>query len=67
MLDGAVREKQLFNLAENPHEFLAQHSAPSVIALTGVTPEAEQVNLAGDPRYADKLTELEALLLAEMR
>ncbi|MCA9159079.1 MAG: sulfatase-like hydrolase/transferase [Planctomycetales bacterium] len=67
VLDGAVREKQLFNLAENPNEFLGQHHAPSVIALTGVTPEAEQVNLAGDPRYADKLAEMEALLLAEMR
>lgn len=67
VLDGAVREKQLFNLAENPNEFLGQHHARSVIALTGVTPEAEQVNLAGDPRYADKLAEMEALLLAEMR
>ncbi|MEZ6078012.1 MAG: hypothetical protein R3C56_20785 [Pirellulaceae bacterium] len=38
-----------------------------MIALTGVTPEAEQVNLAGDPRYADKLAEMETLLLAEMR
>ncbi|MCC7339238.1 MAG: sulfatase-like hydrolase/transferase [Pirellulaceae bacterium] len=66
-LDGVVREKQLFNLAENPNEFLGQHHAPSVIALTGVTPEAEQVNLAGDPRYADKLAEMETLLLAEMR
>ncbi|MEZ6078011.1 MAG: hypothetical protein R3C56_20780 [Pirellulaceae bacterium] len=26
-LDGAVREKQLFNLAENPNEFLGQHHA----------------------------------------
>lgn len=67
VLNGAVREKQLFNLAENPHEYLAEHHAPSVIALTGVTPEAEQTNLAGDPRYADELAEMEALLLAEMR
>lgn len=67
VLDGTVREKQLFNLAENPHEFLAEHHAPGVIALTGVTPSAEQTNLAGDPRFAGKLVEMEALLLAEMR
>ncbi len=67
VLDGTVREKQLFNLAENPDEFLKEHHDPKVIALTGVTPKPNQVNLAGDPRYADKLKEMEALLLAEMR
>ncbi len=67
VLEGVVREKQLFNLVENPHEYLAEHHAPSVIALTGVPPEAEQTNLASDPRFADKLGEMEALLLAEMR
>jgi arylsulfatase A-like enzyme len=64
--DG-VRETQLFNLAENPHEFLDQHHDSRVTSLTGVAPERHQVNLAGDPRYADKLAELESLLLAEMR
>ena len=67
VLDGTVRETQLFNLAENPDEFLKEHQDPKVIALTGITPKPNQVNLAGDPRYADKLKELEALLLAEMR
>jgi arylsulfatase A-like enzyme len=67
VLDGAVHEKQLFNLAENPHELLAQHAAPEVIALTGVTPKPEQTNLASDPKYAQKLAEMEALLLSEMR
>ncbi len=67
VLDGSVREKQLFNLAENPYEYLAPHHAPSVIALTGVTPKAHQLNLAGDPRFAGKLAEMEALLLSEMR
>jgi arylsulfatase A-like enzyme len=65
--DGAVRETQLFNLAENPHELLAQHRDPKVIALTGVRAEPHQVNLAGDARHAAKLAEMEALLLAEMR
>jgi arylsulfatase A-like enzyme len=67
VLEGAVHETQLFHLAENPHEFIAQHHDPQVIALTGVTPAKSQTNLAGDPRYADKLQEMEALLLAEMR
>ena len=67
VMNGAVREAQLFNLAENPHEFLAQHHDSKVIALTGATPAKHQVNLAGDPKYAAKLTEMRALLLSEMR
>ena len=66
-MDGRVRETQLFNLAENPHEFIEQHHDPKVIALTGITPEKHQRNLAGDPRFADTLREMESLLLAEMR
>jgi choline-sulfatase len=64
---GATRVTQLFNLAENPLEFLAEHHSPEVTALTGVTPEPHQINLAGDPRHAAKLAEMEALLLDEMR
>jgi choline-sulfatase len=67
VLNGSVRETQLFNLAENPDEFLEQHHDPKVTALTGVTPAKHQVNLAGDPRHADQLKEMEALLLSEMR
>ncbi|QDU92866.1 sulfatase-like hydrolase/transferase [Lignipirellula cremea] len=57
VLDGQVHETQLFNLAANPHEFLTQHRQ------TG----SQQTNLAGDPQHAEKLAEMEALLLAEMR
>ena len=67
VLDGAVRKTQLFNLAENPHELLAEHHDPAVVKLTGNRPSANQRNLAADPRYADKLAEMEALLLSEMR
>ena len=67
VMDGTVRETQLFNLRENPNEFIEQHHAPEVIALTGVKPAAHQRNLATDPRHAAKLAEMEALLLAEMR
>ncbi|MFI4860667.1 MAG: sulfatase-like hydrolase/transferase [Phycisphaerales bacterium JB063] len=66
VLDGEVRQTQLFNLADNPDELLIEHHAPAVVALTGHTPAAHQVNLADDPRYAAKRAELEQLLQAEM-
>ncbi len=50
--DRSVNETQLFNLAENPNELLPEHGKP---------------NLAKDPKHADKLKEMQALLLAEMR
>lgn len=62
-----VHVTQLFNLAENPYEFLPEHRAAEVTSLTGVVPEPHQTNLADDPRYAEKRAEMEALLLAEMR
>jgi arylsulfatase A-like enzyme len=67
VLDGQVRQTQLFNLAENPYEFLEQHHGSDVNQRTGNTPTQQQRNLANDPRYADKLREMESLLLAEMR
>jgi arylsulfatase A-like enzyme len=50
-----VRETQLFNLRENPHELIAEHRHPKT------------TNLAADPQHAAKLAEMRALLLAEMR
>lgn len=67
VLDGRVRETQLFHLASNPQEFLPEHHDPAVVALTGITPTPEQTNLADDPRHAAKLEELQNLLLTEMR
>jgi arylsulfatase A-like enzyme len=67
VMEGKVRETQLFNLAENPDELLEEHHAPKVAALTGTRPGKNQVNLAGDPKYADRLKEMEELLLAEQR
>jgi choline-sulfatase len=64
---GQVHETQLFNLAENPFELLREHHDSKVIALTGNRPTPSQVNLAGDPRHAAKLKEMEAVLLAEQR
>jgi arylsulfatase A-like enzyme len=66
VLDGTVRETQLFNLAENPYELLKEHQAPEVVSLTGNKPQKKQVNLADNPKYARKLAEMEALLFSEM-
>lgn len=66
VMNGSVRETQLFNLKDNPDEFVAEHHDTKVISLTGATPAKHQVNLAVDPKHAAKLAEMEALLLAEM-
>ncbi len=57
VMGGTVRRTQLFNLAENPHEFLSEHERPHPL----------QTNLADDPKYAKIRRELESLLLAEMQ
>ena len=67
VLDGEVRQTQLFNLKDNPHEFLSQHADPAVVAMLGNKPGEQQVNLADDPAYQQKRAELEALLLSEMK
>ncbi|TWU09979.1 sulfatase-like hydrolase/transferase [Allorhodopirellula heiligendammensis] len=64
--DGSA-ETQLFNLRENPHEFLDEHHDPKVIALSGIDPQSYQRNLAADPKYTEKLREMNQLLLDEMR
>jgi len=66
VLDGAVRETQLFDLEQNPYEFLAEHHDPEVIAVTGHEPKRFQRNLAGDPAHAEKRAEMEELLRTEM-
>jgi hypothetical protein len=38
-----------------------------VVALIGLKLTQNQVNLAGNPKYAVKLEQMEALLLAQMR
>ena len=67
VMDGKVRETQLFNLKENPHEYIRQNHEPRVTALSGGKPGSNQLNLATDARYATKLKEMEALLLSEMK
>lgn len=57
VMDGAIRETQLFDLSKNPHEFVAQHQKGGA----GLT------NLADHPNYLQKRQEMEALLLSEMR
>ncbi len=64
--DGSA-ETQLFNLRDNPHEFLKEHHDPDVMLLSGIEPKPGQVNLASDPKYAGKLKEMDQLLLDQMR
>jgi arylsulfatase A-like enzyme len=67
VLDGQVRRTQLFDLSQNPLEFLVEHHSPSVYELTGFKPQRHQTNLAEDPNFADKLQEMRQLLLTEMK
>ncbi|WP_299668829.1 sulfatase-like hydrolase/transferase [uncultured Polaribacter sp.] len=57
VMDGKIRETQLFNLAENPNEYLSEHQKSGEM----------ETNLADNPKYADKLAEMEALLLEQMQ
>ena len=66
VLDGEVQETQLFNLKDNPDEFIEQHHASDVVELTGHLPADGQLNLADNPKYAEKRKEMEALLYQEM-
>ncbi|WP_428304325.1 sulfatase-like hydrolase/transferase [Lacipirellula sp.] len=65
--DESNRETQLFNLAENPEELLEEHQLAEIERSAGSMPLPQQKNLCSDPRYSNKLSELEALLLSEMR
>lgn len=56
VMDGAVHETQLFNLAENPNEYLPEHHRENEM----------ETNLANQSKYAEKLAEMEALLLEQM-
>ena len=67
VMNGTVRKTQLFNLKDNPDELLKEHHDPKVMKLTANTPKVNQINLADDQKYVDKLAEMEASLLLEMR
>lgn len=56
VLDGKVQKTQLFNLAENPNEFIPAHQKSDKM----------ETNLAENPAYSEKLGEMEALLLGQM-
>jgi choline-sulfatase len=56
VMDGTVRKTQLFNIAKNPNEYLPEHNKLGEM----------ETNLADNTKYADKLKEMEALLLAQM-
>lgn len=56
VMDGTIHETQLFNLRENPYEWLTEDETHGEM----------QTDLAENPKYADKLAEMEALLLEQM-
>jgi arylsulfatase A-like enzyme len=62
-----LHQTQLFNLRDNPEEFLPEHHLAETIAFTGSTPAPHQTNLATDPAHATTLQEMQALLQEEMR
>jgi len=55
--DRQINQTQLFHLTSNPNEFLNEHKRDDPM----------QRNLVTDPKYATQLTEMQALLLSEMR
>lgn len=67
VLDGKVREKQLFNLKQNPREFLKEHHTEKLQSLVSIKLEAQHRNLAGLEEYAAKQRELESLLVKKMK
>lgn len=57
MMNGDVRETQLFNLKENPNEYLPEHHKIGEM----------ETNLADNPKYSEKLAEMEQVLLEQMK
>lgn len=66
VLDGKVRQTQLFNLQDNPQEFLVEHHDLELKTRLGIDPQANQVNLANDPQYGEKLEQMRKLLVEQM-
>jgi hypothetical protein len=66
VLDGEIRETQMFNLNENPNEFLTGHHVEKLMQLLNITPTDQQIDLAERPEFASKRKELETLLKSEM-
>jgi len=64
--DG-VQETQLFNLADNPDEFIQEHHQETLTTLMDRSLKPLQKNLADNPEHAQKRKVMENLLLAEMR
>ncbi|MBC8245575.1 MAG: sulfatase-like hydrolase/transferase [Verrucomicrobia bacterium] len=63
VMDGQVRETQLFNLKANPHEFIAEHHERRPFS----EPHPSQFNLADNPKFATQRKQMEVLLRKEMQ
>jgi choline-sulfatase len=67
VLEGEVRKTQLFDLAKNPNELLAEHHAAELKGLLKNSPESHQKNLANVSEFKAKRAEMETLLKSEMK
>ncbi|MCG8649195.1 MAG: sulfatase, partial [Pirellulales bacterium] len=67
VLDGQVRRTQLFDIKNNPNEWLLEHHDQALAERLGIAPNDAQINLAESPSHASKRRELEQLLEAEMK
>ena len=67
VLDGEVRETQLFDLQQNPDELLAEHHSAELKSLLKNVPGTMQKNLADVPESAARRQQLETLLAQEMK
>lgn len=67
VLDGYVRETQLFDLNTNPNEFLDEHKNPLLKDLCGCDPNDNQRNLAHDSQFSARRRTMEDLLRQQMK
>lgn len=66
VLDGEVRETQLFNLKDNPLELLQEHHDVELRDQVGSNPKPNQIDLAELPEYEAKRDEMREMLRKEM-
>ena len=67
VLGKSVRETQMFNLNDNPNEFIPEHHDANLQSKLGINPKPLQTDLAEHPDYQKQKSALSALLAAEMK
>ena len=67
VLGKTVRETQMFNLNNNPNEFLPEHHDEKLQSKLGIKLDPLQTDLSEHPDYQEQKSLLTNLLLAEMQ